>query len=98
MAFPTNVYVGTSGWTYPDWIGSFYPADSKPQDLIQHYARAFRAVELDSTYSTIPARAVRGRMEGKHSSGICFCGPGARSHYAPESDEGLPARAHDVFK
>jgi uncharacterized protein YecE (DUF72 family) len=58
MAFPRNVYVGTSGWTYPDWLGSFYPADSKPQDMIQYYARYFRAVEIDSTYYTIPARSV----------------------------------------
>jgi uncharacterized protein YecE (DUF72 family) len=58
MAFPENVYVGTSGWTYQDWLGAFYPADAKPQHLIQYYTRSFRAVEIDSTYYSIPARSV----------------------------------------
>ena len=58
MTFPQNVYVGTSGWAYPDWLGSFYPADSKPEDLLPYYARYFRAVEIDSTYYTVPARSV----------------------------------------
>ena len=82
MAFPPNVYVGTSGWTYPDWLGSFYPADSKPQDLIQHYARSFRAVELDSTYSTIPARAVVAGWKENTPPGFVFAAqvPGVITH------------------
>ena len=82
MTFPPNVYVGTSGWTYPDWLGSFYPAGSKPQDLIQHYARSFRAVELDSTYSTIPARAVVAGWKEKTPPGFIFAAqvPGVITH------------------
>ncbi len=82
MTFPPNVYVGTSGWTYPDWLGSFYPAGSKPQDLIQHYARSFRAVELDSTYSTIPARAVVAEWKEITPPGFVFAAqvPGVITH------------------
>ena len=82
MAFPSNVYVGTSGWTYPDWLGSFYPADLKPQDLIPHYARAFRAVEIDSTYSTIPARAVVAGWKENTPPGFVFAAqvPGVITH------------------
>jgi uncharacterized protein YecE (DUF72 family) len=82
MAFPPNVYVGTSGWAYPDWVGSFYPADSKPQDSIQHYARSFRAVELDSTYSTIPARAVVAGWKENTPPGFVFAAqvPGVITH------------------
>jgi uncharacterized protein YecE (DUF72 family) len=82
MAFPRNVYAGTSGWTYPDWLGSFYPADSKPQDMIQYYARYFRAVEIDSTYSTIPARSVVAGWKENTPPGFVFAAqvPGIITH------------------
>jgi uncharacterized protein YecE (DUF72 family) len=82
MAFPRNVYVGTSGWTYPDWLGSFYPADSKPQDMIQYYARYFRAVEIDSTYYTIPARSVVAEWKENTPPGFVFAAqvPGVITH------------------
>jgi uncharacterized protein YecE (DUF72 family) len=82
MAFPRNVYVGTSGWTYPDWLGSFYPADSKPQDMIHYYARYFRAVEIDSTYYTIPARSVVAELKENTPPGFVFAAqvPGVITH------------------
>jgi uncharacterized protein YecE (DUF72 family) len=82
MAFPRNAYVGTSGWTYPDWLGSFYPADSKPQDMIQYYARYFRAVEIDSTYYTIPARSVVAGWKENTPPGFVFAAqvPGVITH------------------
>jgi uncharacterized protein YecE (DUF72 family) len=82
MAFPRNVYVGTSGWTYPDWLGSFYPADSKPQDMIHYYARYFRAVEIDSTYYTIPARSVVAGWKENTPPGFVFAAqvPGVITH------------------
>src|SRR5215204_6018273 len=72
MAFPRNVYVGTSGWTYPDWLGPFYPAGSKPQDLLQYYARYFRAVEIESTYYTIPARSLVAGWKESTPPGFVF--------------------------
>jgi uncharacterized protein YecE (DUF72 family) len=82
MAFPRNVYVGTSGWKYPDWLGSFYPADSKPQDMIHYYARYFRAVEIDSTYYTIPARSVVAEWKENTPPGFVFAAqvPGVITH------------------
>ena len=82
MAFPRNVYVGTSGWTYPEWLGPFYPADSKPQDWLQYYARYFRAVEIDSTYSTVPARSVVAGWKENTPPGFIFAAqvPGIITH------------------
>src|SRR5918994_7721875 len=82
MAFPENVYVGTSGWTHHDWLGSFYPADLKRANLVQHYARYFRAVEIDSTYYTIPARSVVAGWKESTPSGFIFTAqvPGIITH------------------
>jgi uncharacterized protein YecE (DUF72 family) len=56
-----NVWLGTQGWTYPDWVGSVYPDGTRQADYLALYARAFSAVEVDSTfYAVPPARTVDG--------------------------------------
>ena len=53
----TRAYVGASGFSYPEWRGSFYPADAKPPDFLEHYARRLSAVELNNTFYRLPAEA-----------------------------------------
>lgn len=42
--------VGTSGWQYHDWRGSFYPADVPVSRWLEHYAGTFRTVENNGTF------------------------------------------------
>jgi len=49
-----EVYVGTSGYTFPDWRGRFYPRGLKQKDELPFYARKFPAVELNFSYYRIP--------------------------------------------
>lgn len=49
-----NLYIGTSGWSYKDWVGVFYPEGTKAADYLSHYSRRFRTVEIDSTFYGIP--------------------------------------------
>ena len=58
MALPDHLYLGTVSWAKHDWVGPFYPADVKPAELLENYARAFRTVEIDSTFYSIPQRSV----------------------------------------
>ncbi|MDB4949879.1 MAG: hypothetical protein JWM27_2528 [Gemmatimonadetes bacterium] len=59
-----RVLLGTQGWNYADWVGGFYPAGTRPADFLSTYARAFRAVEVDSTFYAVPvAKTVRGWAE-----------------------------------
>jgi uncharacterized protein YecE (DUF72 family) len=44
------LFLGTQGFSYKDWVGSFYPAHIRPDDYLSHYVEHFRAVELDSTF------------------------------------------------
>src|SRR5258708_3756498 len=48
------IRVGTMGWGYADWSGVFYPAATPSRDYIALYARAFDAVEIDSTFYGTP--------------------------------------------
>lgn len=40
-----KLHIGTSGWYYDHWIGTFYPQDMKPRDFLAYYAKHFRATE-----------------------------------------------------
>lgn len=46
--------VGTQGWSYDSWTGSFYPAGVRSADRLALYARAFDTVEVDSTFYGAP--------------------------------------------
>jgi uncharacterized protein YecE (DUF72 family) len=55
---------GTSSWSEPSWVGSFYPPGTKPGDMLRAYASEFATVEADSTYYRVPSPAmVRGWRE-----------------------------------
>ena len=49
------IRIGTQGWNHPAWVGPFYPAETRPSDFLSVYARAFRTVEVDSTFYAIPS-------------------------------------------
>ena len=52
-----TIYLGTQGWSYKDWVGSFYPPGTTPKDYLRLYTRQFNAVELDSTFYGTPAES-----------------------------------------
>jgi uncharacterized protein YecE (DUF72 family) len=45
--------IGTSGYSYWDWRGKFYPADIKGSDMLSYYSQHFDCVEINSTYYRI---------------------------------------------
>ncbi|PYM27443.1 MAG: DUF72 domain-containing protein [Candidatus Rokuibacteriota bacterium] len=51
-----QIRVGTSGWNYPEWKGSFYPADMKPAGMLAYYAARFATVEVNNTFYRMPTQ------------------------------------------
>ena len=49
-----NLYVGTSGYSYKEWKGRFYPATIPAKDMLSYYASRFQAVELNNTFYRLP--------------------------------------------
>lgn len=47
--------VGTSGFSYKEWKGSFYPADLPASKMLSWYADRFRGVEINNTFYKMPA-------------------------------------------
>lgn len=50
-----TIHVGTSGYSFPDWVGTVYPTGSKAPDLLGYYAGLFDTVEVNSTYYRVPS-------------------------------------------
>lgn len=55
---PKQLYIGTSTWSQKDWVGNFYPPDTKPADYLTEYAKRLPTVEIDSTFYAIPRKSV----------------------------------------
>ncbi|MCP1675554.1 uncharacterized protein YecE (DUF72 family) [Natronocella acetinitrilica] len=49
-------YLGTTGFSFPDWGRSFYPGSLGAAARLGWYARQFNALELDTTFHAIPPR------------------------------------------
>jgi uncharacterized protein YecE (DUF72 family) len=52
-----RIHVGTSGWSYKDWVGNFYPDGAQPKDYLKLYTASFDTVEIDSTFYGIPRKS-----------------------------------------
>jgi uncharacterized protein YecE (DUF72 family) len=51
----SNLHIGTMGWSYSFWKGSFYPTDITPSDFLTYYSQQFNTVEVDNTFYRIPS-------------------------------------------
>jgi uncharacterized protein YecE (DUF72 family) len=49
-----TLYVGTSGYSYKEWKGSFYPEKLAAKDMLPYYATRLPAVELNNTFYRMP--------------------------------------------
>ena len=49
-----NCYVGTSGYSYPEWKGIFYPAKTPAGQMLGYYGKHFRTVEINNTFYRPP--------------------------------------------
>ena len=52
------LYVGTSGWQYRHWRGSFYPPKLPQHAWLQHFAERFQTAEVNNTFYNLPAASV----------------------------------------
>jgi uncharacterized protein YecE (DUF72 family) len=67
-----RAYVGTSGWSYPSWRPDFYPAGTKPEDFLRHYAERFSTVELNTTGYRLPREELFERWAEQTPPGFLF--------------------------
>ncbi|MBW3628081.1 MAG: DUF72 domain-containing protein [Gemmatimonadetes bacterium] len=53
-----DLSIGTSGFAYKEWNGTFYPEGLSSSGMLRYYAEHFRAVEINSTFFRMPTESV----------------------------------------
>lgn len=53
-----RIYVGTSGYSYPEWKGIFYPADLPSKNYLRFYADRFPTTEINNTFYRFPSESI----------------------------------------
>jgi uncharacterized protein YecE (DUF72 family) len=53
-----QMLAGTSGYSYKEWLGSFYPDKLPAKEMLRYYAGHFPTVEINNTFYRMPAEAM----------------------------------------
>lgn len=75
--------MGTSGWSYPEWVGPFYPERTPGSRMLEFYGRHFSTVEAHSTHRRLPTPAALARWSASVS---------AQFRFAPKAHAGITHR------
>jgi uncharacterized protein YecE (DUF72 family) len=67
-----DVRVGTSGYSYKAWRGSFYPSDLPADQMLRFYAQRLRAVEINNTFYRMPSRPLLERWAEEVPASFAF--------------------------
>ena len=60
-----RLHVGTSGYSYKEWVGSFYPAKHPANQMLHYYGERFDTVEINNTFYRMPTAAMLARWAGE---------------------------------
>src|SRR5690349_14125167 len=64
--------VGTSGFSYKEWLGKFYPEKLPGEQMLGFYARHFDTVEINNTFYRMPAESMLARWAAEAPPGFEF--------------------------
>jgi uncharacterized protein YecE (DUF72 family) len=66
------IHIGTSGYSYPEWRGSFYPVDLPTSQMLGYYAGRFSTVEINNTFYRLPSEKVLAEWAQQTPPGFIF--------------------------
>jgi uncharacterized protein YecE (DUF72 family) len=91
-------YVGTSGYSYPKWKGSFYPPKLPQKEMLDYYAERFGAVEINNSFYRLPTAAVlrSWAQQAPASFQFAFKAPQTITHF--KRLKGAAATTRQFFK
>jgi uncharacterized protein YecE (DUF72 family) len=89
-----NVHVGTSGYNYAEWKGSFYPPDLPAARMLEYYAARFSVVEINATFYRMPTPKILAGWAAATPEGFVFAlkAPQRITHWARLRDVDEPVR------
>jgi uncharacterized protein YecE (DUF72 family) len=66
------IYIGTSGFSYDDWVGPYYPPNLSKNDWLPFYAKEFNTLEINYTYYRMPTAKTLAGMARKVPNEFLF--------------------------
>ncbi len=91
-----NFYLGGTGWTMKEWVGTVYPADAKSKDYLKHYSRQFNTIEMNTTHYRIPTEAMVEKWKNESAADFKFC-PKIPQTISHSADLGLNTGLIELF-
>src|SRR5437870_13774090 len=67
-----RVRAGTSGYSYKEWKGSFYPKDLAATGMLPFYAKHFSTVEINNTFYRMPSEKMLLNWSAQVPDGFAF--------------------------
>ncbi|MEP6568934.1 MAG: DUF72 domain-containing protein [Acidobacteriota bacterium] len=67
-----TLYVGTSGYSYKEWKGSFYPEKIPAKDMLHYYAERLSTVEINATFYRMPQPSMLENWKSQVSGAFRF--------------------------
>lgn len=67
-----QIYIGTSGWQYKHWRGTFYPDDIKVKDHFDYYQKYFDTVEINASFYRIPTKEIFAKWRDKANDDFIY--------------------------
>jgi uncharacterized protein YecE (DUF72 family) len=86
-----ELWVGTSGYSYADWVGDFYPKGTSSAKMLPYYARHFPLVELNFTFYRPPTAQQLTRLADQVPAGFQFI---VKLHQSFSHEHHLAGAAH----
>jgi uncharacterized protein YecE (DUF72 family) len=66
------IWVGTSGFQYPEWKGTFYPRDLPTKAMLPYYAERFPTTEINYSFYRIPSEKTLSDWMAATPARFCF--------------------------
>jgi len=67
-----KMYVGTSGYSYKEWKGKFYPEKISPKEMLRFYSKRLNSVEINNTFYHMPTENVLSSWAGQVPDNFLF--------------------------
>ena len=67
-----RIHIGTSGYNYPEWRGTFYPEGFSTTKMFAYYAERFHTVEINATFYRMPTVAMADAWREKAPDGFTY--------------------------
>ncbi len=90
------IYIGTSGYSYREWAGVFYPPGIKAPEMLSYYAARFNAVEINNTFYQLPAPETLNAWKERVGAGFRFAVKAGRK-ITHADDFGIPGGYLELF-